>query len=298
MMDAVITYVNGADPEWQKQYCQIYGQSVLAKRYRDWGLLPYLLRGIEQCMPFVDNVFLIVAFESQVPDWINQRKVHIVYHRDIIPQEFLPTFNSGTIELFMHRIEGLAEQFVYFNDDFFPVSLMTEQQLIENDKVVIHYARHCFALNKYKKRARMADRLARMAAEMNGYSCSRNWTYIRPQHTCTVMLRDENKHLFETIKDELLRRVSPLRTAENPNQYVYTDYLYYKGRAINRRVSTKHCSMAVFSPERIAKYILNPPASILCINDVQMSEQKQAHMQEILHKAFEQRFACKSRFER
>lgn len=297
-MDAVITYVNGADPEWQKQYGQIYGQSALAKRYRDWGLLPYLLRGIEQCMPFVDKVFLIVAFESQVPDWVNQEKVHIVYHRDIIPEQFLPTFNSGTIELFMHKIEGLSEQFVYFNDDFFPVSLMNKEQLIKDDKVVVHYARHCFALNKYKKRARSADYLARIAAERNGFSCKQSWAYIRPQHTCTVMLRKESEQLFETIKDELLKRVSALRTATNPNQYVYTDYLYYIGRAINRRVSTKHCSMATYSPDKIAEYILHSETSIICINDVSMSEQRQESMHRTLHRAFQQRFPLKSKFEK
>ena len=34
-------------------------------------------------------------------------------------EKYLPTFNANTIELNLHRIEGLAEQFVYFNDDMF-----------------------------------------------------------------------------------------------------------------------------------------------------------------------------------
>ena len=40
-------------------------------------------------------------------------------HRDFIPAEYLPTFNSNTIELNIHRIEGLADRFVLFNDDTF-----------------------------------------------------------------------------------------------------------------------------------------------------------------------------------
>ena len=34
-----------------------------------------------------------------------------------MPKECLPTFNSCAIELHMHKIEGLSEHFVYFNDD-------------------------------------------------------------------------------------------------------------------------------------------------------------------------------------
>ena len=46
--------------------------------------------------------------------------MRIVRHEDYIPGEFLAqTFNSHTIELDFHRIPGLSEQFVYFNDDMF-----------------------------------------------------------------------------------------------------------------------------------------------------------------------------------
>jgi hypothetical protein len=45
--------------------------------------------------------------------------ISIVDHRDIVPAEFLPTFNSVTLELFIHRIPNLSEHFVYANDDMF-----------------------------------------------------------------------------------------------------------------------------------------------------------------------------------
>lgn len=37
----------------------------------------------------------------------------------IFPSKYLPTFNCNPIELNFHRIPGLAEKFVYFNDDMF-----------------------------------------------------------------------------------------------------------------------------------------------------------------------------------
>ena len=42
-------------------------------------------------------------------------------HERIIPNELLPTFNSTTIEMYLHRIPDLAEQFIYSNDDMFPI---------------------------------------------------------------------------------------------------------------------------------------------------------------------------------
>ena len=120
-MDAVITYVNGLDPVWQEAYRSRLGEDIKRKHFRDWGTLKYLLRGIEAHLPFVRNVFLVVSGESQVPEWADREGLKIVFHRDIIPAQFLPVFNSTAIEMYLHRIPGLDEEFIYLNDDFFPV---------------------------------------------------------------------------------------------------------------------------------------------------------------------------------
>ena len=96
-MDIVITYVNGLDPEWQKDYEKHTNTPILEKRFRDWGTLKYLMRGIEKNMPFIRKVHLVVARESQVPEWVNRNEVNIVLHKDIIHAEHLPTFCSNTI---------------------------------------------------------------------------------------------------------------------------------------------------------------------------------------------------------
>ena len=122
-MDIVITYVNGLDPLWQQDYQQHTNIPILEKRFRDWGTLQYLFRCIEINMPFIRKVHLIVARESQIPQWLNQDTVNVVLHKDIIPEQYLPTFNCNPIEMNLHRIKGLDEEFIYFNDDIFPVNL-------------------------------------------------------------------------------------------------------------------------------------------------------------------------------
>lgn len=110
-------------------------------------------------MPFVENVFLVVSSESQVAEWANRNNLKIVLHSDIIPPQHLPTFNSTTIELFLHRIPGLNEEFIYFNDDFFPIAPMGKDDFFCNNKAVIHFSHHILAPGMYKKQCKASDRM-------------------------------------------------------------------------------------------------------------------------------------------
>ena len=77
-VDIVITYVDGLDPVWQRDYEKYTNRPVLEKRFRDWGTLRYLFRGIAENMPFIRKVHLVVSHESQVPEWINREEVNVV----------------------------------------------------------------------------------------------------------------------------------------------------------------------------------------------------------------------------
>lgn len=293
-MDAVITFVNGNDPVWQQTYAQtISHKAILNKRYRDWGFLPYLLRGIEKNMPFIEKVFLIVSTESQVPCWVNTGNTRIILHKEIIPQLFLPTFNSTTIELFLHRIPDLSEQFVYFNDDLFPVNPLQPCDLFQEDKIVTRFSRHLFATNLYKQQTRRSDQMARLAAGL----CT-SPLFLRPQHTITPMLRSVSRQVYQQLEDVLAMHITPLRRKDNCNQYLYTDYLYHIGRVCEQAIPTKHCSMAIYSGKKIADTILHSKRSIVCINDVEMSAERQQTMRATILQAFETHFPQKSRFEK
>ena len=133
-MDVVITYVNGLDPVWRSEYERCTNTPILEKRFRDWGTLKYLFRGIEVNMPFVRKVHLVVSGESQVPEWINRESVNVVLHKDIIPEQFLPTFNCNPIEIHLHCIADLDEEFIYFNDDIFPVLPLKPEDFFRDGK--------------------------------------------------------------------------------------------------------------------------------------------------------------------
>ena len=127
-VDVVYTWVDGDDPVWDAaRRARLEGVVGTAQTRESSGQarfvardeLRYSLRSIHLFAPWVRRIHLVTA--GQVPDWLDTSHpmVNLVDHRDILPAEALPTFNSHAIETALHRIDGLAEHFLYFNDDFF-----------------------------------------------------------------------------------------------------------------------------------------------------------------------------------
>ena len=99
-IDFVVTWLDPSDPEWQKQY-ELYKDAKGDKskaRFREMNIFRYWFRAVEKYAPWVNKVFLIT--NGKFPDWINKDnpKLVLVKHEDYIPAEYLPTFNSCTIE--------------------------------------------------------------------------------------------------------------------------------------------------------------------------------------------------------
>ena len=89
------------------------------ERYRDYGLLRYWFRMVETNASWVNHIFLVT--DNQIPDWLNKDhpKLSIVRHKEFMPLDALPTFNSNAIQMYIHNIKGLSEHFVLFDDDMF-----------------------------------------------------------------------------------------------------------------------------------------------------------------------------------
>lgn len=292
-MDIVITYVDGLDPLWQKEYEQHTNIPILEKRFRDWGTLRYLFRGIEQNMPFIRKVHLVVAMDSQVPEWVNRDEVHIVYHRDIIPNEYLPGFNSNLIEMHLHRIEDLDEEYIYFNDDIFPVDTCLPTDFFREGKGVLGISKHYFVMNTFKQICYNSDRMARLAKGV-----SNPIYFLRSQHTCSPMLKSECSKVYSLIEKEIRASLTRVRSSCNLTQYLFTIYMYLNGKVINERQSKKHFSVAVTSLSRLRSFILSPTRKLVCINDVKLTRKRYQAMKQVLLTTFEEKFPQKSRFEK
>ena len=146
-IDFVIAWVDGNDKEWLAEKAR-YSPSTMADsatpvRFRDWDNLQYWFRGVEKYASWVNQIHFITW--GHLPKWLDTSnpKLHIVNHRDYIPEKYLPTFSSHAIELNMHRIEGLSEHFVYFNDDMFITREVSETDFFKNGKPCDTFGLNC-----------------------------------------------------------------------------------------------------------------------------------------------------------
>lgn len=137
-IDIVVTWVDMNDPKWKEEFAR-YSQKTLNEkngvsdaRFRDYGFLKYWFRGIEKFAPWVRKIHFVTC--GQAPDWLDRDnpKLNLVDHKDFIPHQFLPTYNSVVIERYMHLIPDLAEHFVYFNDDFYIINKIEPERFFLN----------------------------------------------------------------------------------------------------------------------------------------------------------------------
>lgn len=134
-IDFTICWVDSNDPAWQEQKSQydpnISGDKRIS-RYRDWDNLQYWFRGVEKFAPWVNKIHFITW--GHIPPWLNTNhpKLNIVRHEDYLLPQYMPTFSSSPLELNLHRIKGLAERFVSFNDDMFIIRPVDRELFFKN----------------------------------------------------------------------------------------------------------------------------------------------------------------------
>ncbi len=122
-IDVVYTWVDGDDPDWNAARETRGGstgrpEAAGPARFRSRDELRFSMRSLHLFAPWVRQIYLVTA--GQRPDWLAEHPgVRLIDHRDILPADALPTFNSQAIETSLHRIPGLAEHFLYLNDDVF-----------------------------------------------------------------------------------------------------------------------------------------------------------------------------------
>ena len=129
-VDIVYLWVDGSDPIWRRkrakavaalsqsglQNMALYGN--VEGRFRDNDELRYSLRSVEKFFPNHGHIYVVT--DGQTPHWLKaSSRLTVVDHLELIPSKLLPTFDSGNIESYIHRIPSLSERFFYLNDDVF-----------------------------------------------------------------------------------------------------------------------------------------------------------------------------------
>lgn len=327
-IDFVMIWVDGNDPQWQKEKNK-YDPSVdngdnKEVRFRDWENLQYWFRGVEKFAPWVNNVYFVTW--GHLPPWLNtdHPKLHVINHKDYIPSEYLPTFNSHTIELNLHRIEGLSEQFVYFNDDMFITDSVSPEDFFKNGKPLDTYSIDCifFAKNSagsfngndmeiinthFKMKECMKKDFTKWFSPKNGIKrviktvALNMWPWF-PGMYYNHLPSNFLKSTFETIwaeESEVMDKTcrDRFRSRLNCNQWLMKFWQLAAGEAIPRSTKIGNCYHIKESNfEDACNAIKTGKHKLICINDTDNTLDFENKKQKIID-SFQKLLPEKSSFE-
>lgn len=328
-IDFVVMWVDGKDKKWYEKKNKYSGNtkndaedSVI--RYRDWDILKYWFRGIEENANWVNNIFFVV--DHQVPDWLDTSnpKIKVVNHEDFIPKDILPTFNSSTIEMNLFRIKDLSEHFVLFNDDMFVINktkpedffkkglpreslvvnpivpqgndeLLDHKKLNDLDIVNKYYSSKDLRKNLFKyfylgyKKDLIRNILTLMYPKIPGFK-----TY----HFSTSLLKSVIIDIWNKENDRLTKSASSrFRTKYDCNQYLYKYLQLASGKFYPQRTDFGFYYEIKNNNDILNKVFYKTKYKIACLNDSDESIDFESAKSDIV-KIFEKKFPNKCSFEK
>ena len=331
-IDFVILWVDGSDPEWQKEKAAYQvgktTENNSSNRYRDWGLLPYWFRAVEQFAPFVRKVHFVTW--GHLPFFLNLNapKLHVVCHDEFIPGEYLPTFSSHAIELNIHRIPGLAEHFVYFNDDMFmlrsfkaedffydnlpctyggevPIELIgdigTWQHAAVNDLGIINNNfQKRKSVEKYKKK--YMDKSYRWKDNVRTFLLEKLYpdyfTGFKNLHAPAAYLKETFCQVWEAAPEKLESTCQDrFRTSDNVNQWVVLWWQIASGQFSPSVIDNLVMGISEKTIDALCTVIEQQNHDFICINDSEENIDF-ARLKRKLEESFDKIFPEKSIFEK
>lgn len=327
-IDIVVPWVDQNDLNWQKEknkYEKDDLQDSRTVRYRDLDLMVYFFRGIEENAPWVNKIHFITW--GHVPKWLNQShyKLNIVKHEDYIPEKYLPTFSSHTIELNLHRIKGLAEQFIYFNDDIFIINKVEPELFFKNnlprDAAIL---RPNISLFRFSTSAIEANNLEVINTSYNFEKTLKNnynkWFSLKyrrflihtllqlPYKTFTGFLNFHlpNSYLKSTFEElweeeyEILNRtcLNKFRDGRDVNQWLFRYKQLVEGKFIPRHPKFGQTYSLTNNNDDIRHAIISSNHKVICINDNNAEPVLDFEKEiKLIKEVFQKKFPNKSSFE-
>lgn len=328
-IDFVIPWVDPSDPQWQEDFKKYAVDPMAAdarfERYRDWGLLKFWFRGVEKFSPWVNKIHFITY--GHVPEWldVNHQKINIVRHEDYIPKEFLPVFSSHPIELFMNRIEGLAEHFVYFNDDFYITNKISESDFFVNDLPCDMAIQNVISGSDRMMMSIQANNLSVLNKKFNKRKLLKNnfFKWFNFRYPISYLLRSIilypwptfsgflEPHLPQPFLKTTLNKVweenrellnntmkSKFRSQTDVNQYLFKNWQLCSGNFFPKNIikNEKYHQLTDNTIDIVVASIKNKKNKIVVVNDGEIHDVDSAMFE--LNRAFDNILSDKSTFEK
>lgn len=250
MIDAVVTWVDGADPAHHAKRLRHQGEAGVHQaataptRFAHSGEIRFCVLSLLRFCPFVERIHIVTDDQHPAvldpilddPHW--RDRIAVVDHRAIYGEhaDLLPVFSSRSIETMIHRIPGLAPRFIYLNDDIFVGRPLDESHFFDGDRAVLRGRMQPFPnplvtrLKRWLKRERPGYKTAQQAAaRLTG----RTSDYFLTEHQPHPMHRDRLASFYAGDPQALRRQAGHrFRSADQVSPIGLANHLEIEARAV------------------------------------------------------------------
>lgn len=237
-IDFVVTFVDKTDEEYIRKYNDFIKSfeipipeiNNIDIRANDYGTLKCLFRSMDLYMPWINNVFLVVQSESQVPEWVNRDNIKIITHDMFIPKEYLPTYNTFTIQAHLHLIPGLSEKFISSDDDSILLSESLPEHFFIKNKIVqcVNKKNEDDIKGSFSKKSHYFKMESSKIVEK--LFNSKSEYYYQSDHSMHGMLKSLNKEMYEKLGNT--KHITTFREIGNIMRNSYFVYAYFRRKII------------------------------------------------------------------
>lgn len=278
-IDLVYLWVDGSDPKWLEKklkFTGVFDDSTEVNnigRYISNDELKYSLRSIEKNIPWINKIYIVT--DDQRPHWlnINHPLIQIVDHKEIIPEEALPCFNSAVIEYFVYKIPGLQEHFLLANDDQFFNKKLTPEYFFNQDGLpIVRLKKKIAGKWHYKIKGLFRKHLgqyistviegAKIVEKLYGVYYS-----AIPHHNTDAYLKSDYKYAIENVFDKQVSKSlsSHIRQYGDLQRCAISYYTLAVGKAEVKYVGRKESSRINVQRKNYYAYLkkYNPDQFIL-----------------------------------
>lgn len=281
-IDAVYTWVDGTDPAWlaRKRAAleTVSGERMPEAaaddlRFVGHDELRYSLRSLELYAPWIRHVYIVT--DGQRPEWLREDTdwISIVDHRDIAPAgSALPTFNSQAIETNLHRIEGLSEHFLYFNDDMFLSSPVPPDLFFHaNGLSSVYLSRAHVAPGPPLGGEPAPDAAGKNARTLIEEICGRRLArklFHAPyalKRSVSYEIEERWPDVIDRTRDSQFRRLHDVTLAGG----LHLNYAYAVGKAVTRKIRYRYVGIGELAAKSELERLMRDKDSLqtFCLND-------------------------------
>lgn len=280
-VDLVYMWVDGSDPIWLEKHNRVTGKvdessEINSKaRFVNNDELKYSLRSVEKYAPWIHRIYIVT--DNQVPEWldINNPKINIVDHSEILPPQSRPCFNSTLIEHFIWKIPGLSEHYILANDDMMLNKPVTPSDFFDAEgNPIMRLVRRPFMrimswiqINVLKKKMGNYKTMIRNSALIVKHLKGKYYEG-KPHHNMDGYRKSFVKYVEDTFKNDFEPTFThALRSDEDHQRIVF----YYMGMAEGKGTPVyvdKHTSfqLSIAKPYHYQRLMDYDP-TFFCMND-------------------------------